>query len=334
MPIATRGSVKTLTSADLRQIGADIILANTYHLLLQPGLTVLRKFGGLHKYMDWTGPILTDSGGFQVFSLARHRRITQTGVDFKDPVNGNKYRLTPVSALKIQDVIGSDIRMVLDECVGYPANEPSAQAAVERTTRWAKKSMAPAGRSEKLTFGIVQGSIYSELRRRSLAEITSLDFDGFALGGLAVGEPERDMLSIIQDFANLLPSNRPRYIMGYGRPEQIVAAVRAGADMFDCVLPSRNARHGYLYVWNQSLPKLSGKFYNVVHIQQAGYRADQKPIDPHCDCSTCRVYSRSYIRHLFKIGDSLGMRLATIHNVNFYLELMRRIRTAIELGRI
>lgn len=334
MPIATRGSVKTLSGADLRIIGADIILANTYHLLLQPGLPVLRKFGGLHKFMDWSGPILTDSGGFQVFSLSRHRQITGTGVDLKDPVNGNKYRLTPASVLKIQSTIGSDIRMVLDECVGYPSSEATAQDAVARTTKWAKRSIGPASSSKNLTFGIVQGSVYPELRRRSLAEITALDFDGFALGGLAVGEPESDMFRIIEEFASQLPSDRPRYIMGYGRPEQIVAAVRAGADMFDCVLPSRNARHGYLYVWSQPKPRLTNKFYSIVRIQQSSYRADARPIDPHCTCPTCQTYSRAYVRHMFNIGDPLGLRLATIHNVNFYLELMRRIRQAIEMEQI
>jgi queuine tRNA-ribosyltransferase len=228
--------------------------------------------------------------------------------------------------------------MVLDECVGYPATAIAAEQALTRTTRWAKKSLTPAKLSAKLTFGIVQGSTYPKLRQRSLAEITELDFNGFALGGLAVGEPETDMFAIIDEFAHRLPANRPRYIMGYGRPEQIVAAVKAGADMFDCVLPSRNARHGYLYTWNKNAlttkPPLNGKFYSVVRIQQAGYRADKQPIDPNCDCSTCQTYSRSYIRHLFAIGDPLGLRLATLHNVNFYLELMRRIRLLIELGHL
>lgn len=337
MPIATRGAVKALTGQDLRDLGAEIILSNTYHLFQRPGLTVLRRAGGLHTFMDWSGPILTDSGGFQVFSLAKHRQISERGVTFRDPVTGQKHLLTPESSLRIQDVIGSDIRMVLDELVGYPVEQDSAGEAVERTTRWAKRSLRPAQRSKNLTFAIIQGSTDLKLRAASLAQLRELPFDGFALGGLAVGEPEESLWPVIETFAGQLPADKPRYIMGFGRPEQIVRAVRAGADMFDCVIPTRNARHGLLYVWKPSATKASFRFsakpfYDEVRIGRSIWANRQRPLDPRCSCLTCKTYSVSYLHHLFRVGDPLALRLASLHNVRFYLSLMEKIRRQIMAG--
>ncbi|MFA5107102.1 MAG: tRNA guanosine(34) transglycosylase Tgt [Patescibacteria group bacterium] len=335
MPIATRGSVKAVSPDELRELGAEIILANTYHLFLRPGLRVIRRAGGLHRFMNWTGPILTDSGGFQVFSLAHARKFRTGGVEFIDDVSGKKHTLTPENVMAIQEVIGSDIRMALDDCPGYPSEKKALAESVDRTARWARKTVRAKKKSRHLRFGIVQGGASQELREKSLAEITALPFDGFALGGLAVGEPESKMWPIVERFAPRLPANTPRYLMGLGKPDQIVRAVRAGIDMFDCVIPTRNARHGMLYVWNtrSRTKKLLGKtFFNELRIKQATYANDFRPLDSMCQCSTCRNYSRAYLRHLFLANEPLALRLSTIHNLAFYLELMKRIRRLIVTG--
>ena len=367
LPIATKASVKALDSADLENLGAEIILANTYHLYLRPGLSVIKKAGGLHKFMNWSGPILTDSGGFQVFSLSKWRKIKKEGVEFIDNVSGNKHLLTPEKAIEIQKVLGSDITMVLDECVGYPCSKPYAKKSMELTTNWAKKSKvifkrvaagprASSQRFKPLLFGIVQGSTFKDLRLKSVQDITSLNFDGYAIGGLAVGEPIKKMHQVLDWVCPNLPEDRPRYLMGVGKPEQIVELVKKGIDMFDCVIPTRNARHGMLYIFSQTgsrgfsnprkskwpniriRPTLSfGKkqnWYQELRIKQSKYSSDMKPIDPNCDCYTCRNYSRAYLRHLFISGEPLALRLATIHNVSFYLRLMEMIRLAIRNGKL
>lgn len=333
MPIATRASVRGVSTDELKELGAQIILANTYHLWLRPGLSVIRKAGGLHKFMNWDGPILTDSGGFQVFSLSHRRTINDRGVTFRDDIDGSRHLLTPKKALAIQDTLGSDIRMVLDECVGYPAKISDAREAVRRTTRWAKQSVTKAKLSRHLTFGIVQGSTFRELRRQSLEEIATLPFQGFALGGLAVGEPEEKLWPVIKEFSQKLPENKARYLMGFGKPEQLVHAVQEGLDMFDCVIPTRNARHGTLYIW-KSVAIHRKDFYREIKITHAKYAGDMKPLDSSCLCSTCRNYTRAYLRHLFQVGEPLAPRLATIHNIAFYLELMKRIRAGIREGKI
>ncbi|MBU0706840.1 tRNA guanosine(34) transglycosylase Tgt [Patescibacteria group bacterium] len=333
MPIATRGSVKAVTSDELKELGAQVVLANTYHLYLRPGLKVIKKAGGLHKFMNWSGPILTDSGGFQVFSLAHARKITNRGVEFKDDVSGQKHKLTPAKVMEIQKVLGTDIRMVLDECSGYPVSQAKALEAVDRTTLWAKQSLRYRNKKQ-LTFGIIQGATDKKLRQKSLEEITSLPFNGFALGGLAVGEPENKMWPIVGEFAPKLPDDKPRYLMGFGKPHQIVQAVKCGIDMFDCVIPTRNARHGLFYTWKKSASISRKTFYSELRIKNSQYTNDMKPIDPCCDCSTCKTYSRAYIRHLFMAGEPLALRLATIHNLAFYLSLMKKMRSAVSLGKL
>jgi queuine tRNA-ribosyltransferase len=333
MPIATYGAVKTLTAWDLKQIEAQIILSNTYHLNLRPGLKVIKKAGGLHRFMNWLGPILTDSGGFQTFSLTKTRKVMDQGVWFKDDISGQTHFLTPKKAIEIQETLGSDIMMVLDECIGLPASRDKALQAVQRTTRWAQQSQRLLKKKGQLRFGIIQGATYKDLRLKSLKEITALNFDGYAIGGLAVGEPEEKLWQVLDWIMPLLPADKPRYLMGLGKPEQIVKAVKKGIDMFDCVIPTRNARHGLLYVWKNK--KLTSKnFYTELRIKQSKYTADLKPVDPLCDCPTCKNYSRAYLRHLFMIGEPLALRLATIHNLSFYLSLMQKIRTDIKSGKI
>lgn len=337
MPIATRGSVKAVSSDELKNLGVEIILANTYHLYLRPGLSVIRRAGGLHRFMNWPGPILTDSGGFQVFSLAHARKVKYGSVEFIDDVSGRKHVLTPKKVMQIQAVLGSDIQMVLDDCSGYPVIAKNIEEAVDRTTRWAKIASLIKKQSGYLRFGIIQGGTDKLLRKKSLAEITTLPFDGYALGGLAVGEPESKMWPVIEKFAPRLTANKPRYLMGLGRPDQIVRAVKCGLDMFDCVIPTRNARHGHLYIWNlrlQSNLLANNKFYNELRIKQACFANDLRPLDPACQCSTCKNYSRAYIRHLFLAKEPLALRLATIHNIAFYIELMKRLRSLISSGRL
>lgn len=327
MPIATSAAVKTLSSDEVKKVGSQIILSNTYHLMLRPGMSVIKKAGGLHKFMNWDGPILTDSGGYQVFSLAKTRKIKEIGVEFQSHIDGSRHLLTPEKAVQIQQILGSDIMMVLDECPPYPATKKYVQESMDLTTRWARRCKLTLRRGSGqagLLFGIVQGGIYQDLRQKHTEEIVNIGFDGYAIGGLAVGEPHQKMLEVLEWTVPHLPEDKPRYLMGVGLPEQIVAAVKCGIDMFDCVIPTRNARHGLLYIWKKRT--LSGKFYSELRIKNAKYRQDLKPLDPSCDCSTCQHYSRAYLRHLFMNNEPLGLRLATIHNLRFYLRLMEKIR--------
>lgn len=333
MPIATRGSVKHLTSDDLQRLGAQLILANTYHLLLRPGTAVLKRFGGLHRMMDWTGPILTDSGGYQVFSLSQFRKIDARGVTFADPQSGARHRLTPEGALVVQAAIGSDIRMVLDECVALPATREQLERGVQLTTAWAKRSRRRwrRRRTGPYLFGIIQGGVDLGLRSRSVREITALDFDGYAIGGLAVGEERPQMLRVLRAVTSMLPPDRPRYLMGVGRPEEIVAAVRLGVDLFDCVIPTREGRHGRLYVRRRPTQRQPDA-YATVNIGTAALRRDVRPLDEHCPNICCTRTSRAYLHHLFRSNEPLGPRLATLHNLQFYLDLMRRLRQSIRRG--
>ncbi len=335
MPIATRGAVKTLSSEDVQSLHAQIILSNTYHLWQRPGLATLKKFKGLHRYMRWPGPILTDSGGYQVFSLAQRRKITERGVRFHSEIDGQPLFLTPEKAIDIQRAIGSDIMMVLDECPAYPTTRGYAQSSMDMTTRWAERSLAYK-KKKRITrqqlFGIVQGSTFADLRVAHAEQMARLPFDGYAIGGLAVGEPQADMYQMLDVTVPVLPEKKPHYLMGVGKPEQIVEAVKRGIDMFDCVIPTRNARHGLLYVWRTN--GVTGRFYDVVHIRQSRYASDATPIDRRSTAVSSRQYSRAYLRHLFMSGDSLALRLATLQNVSFYLELMRRLRAAIKGGRL
>jgi queuine tRNA-ribosyltransferase len=343
LPVATKGSVKALDSADLESLGTEIILANTYHLFLRPGLKVIKKAGGLHHFMNWRKPILTDSGGFQVFSLSKWRRIKKEGVEFIDNVSGKRHLLTPEKAIEIQKVLGSDMIMVLDECVGYPAKSDYVKKSIELTYWWAERSRRFFRSKKQMLFGIVQGSVFKNLRMQSAKDITSLNFDGYAVGGLAVGEPIKKMYQVLDWVIPCLPKDKPRYLMGVGKPEQIVEAVKRGIDMFDCVIPTRNARHGMLYILRRAglptRPKRLGdlffskRFYQELRIKQSKYSSDMKPIDPNCHCYTCKNYSRAYLRHLFLSAEPLALRLATIHNVRFYLELMETIRLAVKRGK-
>lgn len=341
MPIATKASVKALDSFDLKELGAQIILSNTYHLMLRPGVAVIKKAGGLHKFMNWDSSILTDSGGFQIFSLAKQRDITEKGALFRSHIDGKQFLLTPEEALKIQKDLGSDIAMVLDVCTPYPCTRDYAREAVRLTTLWARRSVEKKlqityklQKKQQLIFGIVQGSVYKNLRLQSAKELIDLNFDGYAVGGLAVGEPRKKMLKVLELTVSELPEDKPRYLMGVGQPEEIIEAVRAGIDMFDCVLPTRNARHGLLYVWSSTgLPQKRGGFYQTLHITNEKFKNDFSPLDKSCSCFTCKNYSRAYLRHLFAAEELLALRLATIHNVNFYLELMIKIRQQISGGK-
>lgn len=349
LPIATRGAVKALDSADLESLGTEIILANTYHLFLRPGLSIIKKAGDLHKFMNWAKPILTDSGGFQVFSLSKWRRIKKEGAEFIDNVSGQRHLLTPEKAIEIQKVLGSDIIMVLDECVGYPAKKDYVKKSIELTYQWAKWSKRFFKSKKQMLFGIIQGSTFKNLRLQSTKDITSLNFDGYAVGGLAVGEPVRKMYQVLDWVIPYLLEDKPRYLMGVGKPEQIIEAVKRGIDMFDCVIPTRNARHGLLYIWKNNARTfapylrfaqtgqarmLSSKFYQELRIKQSKYASDLKPIDTHCDCYTCKNYSRAYLRHLFISNEPSALRLASIHNLRFYLQLMEMIRSAIKNGKL
>ena len=331
MPIATKASVKTLDSLDLENFGAEIILSNTYHLLLRPGIEVIKKVKGLHKFMNWKRAILTDSGGYQVFSLAKKRKIKEDGVEFRSHIDGKKFDLTPELSLEMQKNLGVDIAMILDICTPYPCSREEAEKAVRLTTSWAKKSKKYRLKKGQLKFGITQGSTYQDLRLKSIKDLVKLDFDGYAIGGLAVGEPREEMFRILEVSLPHLPEKKPRYLMGVGKPEEIVESVKNGVDMFDCVIPTRNGRHGLLYVWKKR-GSLGGKFYEAIHITNEKFKSDFSPIDKNCFCAVCKNYSKSYLRHLFKAKEPLGQRLATIHNVNFYLDLMRRIRKEITKG--
>lgn len=322
MPVGTQGSVKSVNQTQLENdIRAQIILGNTYHLYLRPGEKVLEKAGGLHQFINWNKPILTDSGGFQIFSLNELRKFEKDGVTFKSHLDGSKHFFTPEKAISIQRVIGSDIMMVLDECTPYPCDFEYAKKSMEMTSDWAVKNKNAFDKSkplyghEQYLFGIIQGSVYKELREKSTNDLIKLDFDGLAIGGLAVGEPANDMYEIINFTTDLIPENKPRYLMGVGRPENILEAIELGVDMFDCVMPTRNARNAYLFT-------MSG----IVTIRNAAYKDDFRPIDEKCDCFTCKNYSRAYLRHLFNSKELLAYQLATIHNLTFYLNLVSEAR--------
>ncbi len=342
MTIATRGAVKTMTTEELASLGAEILLSNTYHLNIRPGTELLKQAGGLHAFMRWDKPILTDSGGYQVFSLSSMRKLTQDGVTFKDDVTGTTYHLTPESVIDIQLAIGSDIMMILDECPALPATRESLEASIKLTQSWAERAAAywkklteenPALRDRHKVFGIVQGGTFTELRKRSLEGLVPLGFDGYAIGGLAVGEPREEMYQTLSELVELMPADKPRYLMGVGKPEEIVQAVKYGVDMFDCVIPTRHARHGQLFAF-KNRTSLEGEFYEAINITNEKFSADFTPIDPGCSCFTCKHHTKAYLRHLFKTDEMLAYRLATIHNVRFYLELMELIRQQIEEGKL
>ncbi|WP_024325760.1 tRNA guanosine(34) transglycosylase Tgt [Thioalkalivibrio sp. AKL19] len=323
MPVGTYGTVKAMTPEELRDLGAEIILGNTFHLMLRPGTEVIRAHGDLHDFMHWEGPILTDSGGFQVFSLAEMRKISEEGVRFQSPVDGSKVLMTPESSMQVQRELGSDIVMIFDECTPYPATEDEARRSMELSLRWAARSRAAHDDNPAALFGIVQGGMYPALRRESAEGLQAIGFDGYAIGGLSVGEPEEERLQTLDVTLPLLPTDRPRYLMGVGRPEDIVEAVRRGVDMFDCVMPTRNARNGFLYTRE-----------GVLRIRNARFRDDTGPVDPECGCYTCRHYSRAYLKHLDKCNEILGSRLATTHNLHYYQDLMRGLREAIAAGAL
>ncbi|MFH0853091.1 MAG: tRNA guanosine(34) transglycosylase Tgt [bacterium] len=336
MPIATRGSVRSLEIDALTALKASIILSNTYHLWIKPGLNLINRAGGLHKFMNWAGPILTDSGGYQVFSLSKFRKITDQGVKFRDNQDGTMRLLTPERAMSIQAILGSDIAMVLDEVPSYNSSRQVIQSAVTRSTAWAKRCLKAKSLPGQLVFSIIQGGTHKDLRINHARELIKLPFDGYAVGGLAMGESTQMQAKMIYQALNWvvpeLPINKPRYLMGVGPPDQIVQAVSQGIDMFDCVLPTRNARHELLYIWKSG--NLNGKFWESLNISKSRYKNDLRPIDQRCDCSTCLSYTRAYLRHLFATQDPLAQRLATIHNLRFYLRLMDEIRQAIKQGKL
>lgn len=319
MPVGTYGTVKAMTPEELVGIGAEIILGNTFHLMLRPGMDVIKEFGGLHAFMHWDKPILTDSGGFQVFSLAESRKITEEGAHFRSPVDGSKVFLGPEEAIQIQHTLGSDIVMIFDECTPFPATEKEARDSMELSLRWAERSKQAHGENENALFGIIQGGMFPDLRTASLDGLCDIGFDGYAIGGLSVGEPVELMMDILDHIVAGMPTDKPRYLMGVGTPENLVEAVRRGIDMFDCVMPTRNARNGHLFT-----------SMGDVRIRNAMHRYDQSPLDEHCACYTCVNYSRAYLHHLDKTNEILGARLNTIHNLYYYQFLMKGLRDAIE----
>ncbi|PKM35759.1 MAG: tRNA guanosine(34) transglycosylase Tgt [Gammaproteobacteria bacterium HGW-Gammaproteobacteria-10] len=319
MPVGTYGSVKAMTPEELNDVGAQIILGNTFHLMLRPGIEVMNAHGDLHDFMHWDKPILTDSGGFQVFSLGALRKITEQGVTFKSPINGSSIFMGPEESMAVQRHLGSDIVMIFDECTPYPASVDQAADSMRLSLRWAERSKKAHGENLSALFGIVQGGMYEHLRRESLAGLVDIGFDGYAIGGLSVGEPKEEMLAMLDAVQPMMPSDKPRYLMGVGTPEDLVEAVRRGVDMFDCVMPTRNARNGHLFTRS-----------GVIKIRNSRYQFDTGPLDENCGCYTCRHYSRSYLRHLDKCGEMLGSRLNTIHNLYYYLQLMQELRQAIE----
>ena len=323
MPVGTYGTVKAMTPEELEGLGARLIVANTFHLMLRPGAERIAALGGLHRFMGWPHAILTDSGGFQVFSLGELRRISEAGVEFRSPLDGAKTFLDPERSMAVQRALGSDIVMAFDECTPYPVSEAQAQASLELTSRWAARSREAHANSAGALFGIVQGGVYPHLREASLAALLEVGFDGYALGGLAVGEPEHARVAVLDHMSTRLPEDRPRYLMGVGRPQDIVAAVCRGVDLFDCVLPTRNARNGHLFTRR-----------GVLNIRNACYRDDPAPLDEDCACYTCRRYSRAYLHHLERCNEILGARLNTIHNLHHYLALMAGLRAAIAAGRL
>ena len=330
MPVGTYGTVKSVTPEEVARSGAEILLGNTFHLMLRPGTEIIRKHGGLHEFMNWGGPILTDSGGFQVFSLAAMRKLSEEGVQFQSPVNGDEVFLTPEKSIEVQHDLNSDVTMIFDECTPYPASESEARESMELSLRWAGRSRqrfdelrdADPERGEAL-FGIVQGGIYDNLREESLEGLRKIGFDGYAIGGLAVGEPEHERIAVLDELMPKMPGEHPRYLMGVGTPVDIAEAVLRGVDMFDCVIPTRHARNGQLFTSR-----------GTVKFRHARYTDDTSSPDPDCDCYTCSNYSLAYLRHLVKCGEILGPRLATLHNLHYYQSLMRTLRTAIESGAL
>jgi queuine tRNA-ribosyltransferase len=323
MPVGTYGTVKAMTPEELVGIGAEIILGNTFHLMLRPGMEVINEFGGLHKFMHWDKPILTDSGGFQVFSLAESRKITEEGAHFKSPIDGSKVFLGPEEAIQIQHDLNSDIVMIFDECTPYPATEKEASDSMQLSLRWARRSKEAHGNNENALFGIVQGGMYKSLREESLNRLKEIGFDGYAIGGLSVGEPVDLMMEVLDNIMPGMPEDKPRYLMGVGTPENLVESVRRGIDMFDCVMPTRNARNGHLFTE-----------VGDIRIRNATHRYDQSPVDENCACYTCQNYSRAYLHHLDKTNEILGARLNTIHNLYYYQYLMKGLRDAIEKNEL
>ena len=325
MPVGTYGAVRALSAEDLQALGAEIILANAFHLMLRPGEVLVRELGGLHEFGRWQGPILTDSGGFQAFSLAKGKGVSEQGLELRSPIDGSVVRLDPEACMRVQASLGSDVHMVLDECTPYPVEHAEARSSMLRSMRWAKrcKRAFDLHGGEAAVFGIVQGGMYGDLRQESLERLEGLDFPGLAIGGLSVGESPGLRTEVLGDLCPRMPVNKPRYLMGVGKPEDIVGAVRLGVDMFDCVLPTRNARNGQLFTRR-----------GPMRIRNARYRNDAGPIDPGCECFTCRNYSRAYLRHLDACGETLGLRLNSLHNLHFYLELMRRLRESINAGTL
>jgi len=327
MPVGTVATVKSMTPEEVESVGAEIILGNTFHLLLRPGMEVIKAHNGLHNFMNWHKPILTDSGGFQVFSLGELRKITEQGVTFSSPIDGRKVFMGPEESMQVQRTLGSDIVMIFDECTPYPATHEEAQISMELSLRWAQRSkdeflaLAPKEKAQDSAalFAIIQGGMYPELRDISLQGLTDIGFDGFAIGGLSVGEPKDEMIKILDYITPKMPQDKPRYLMGVGRPEDIVEAVRRGIDMFDCVMPTRNARNGHLFTR-----------HGVVKIRNQKHQFDTRPLDEECQCYTCQNYSRSYLRHLDKTNEMLGSRLNTLHNLFYYQELMQGLRDSIE----
>lgn len=340
MPVGTQGTVKTLTNAELKTCGAQIILGNAYHLYLRPGLDIIKKAGGLHGFMGWDAPILTDSGGYQIFSLATLRRLSDEGAEFSSHIDGSKHFITPEKAIEIQEVLGSDIMMTLDECVHYPAARDYVEQSLALTTRWAKRSKdyfvresagsrsrgmnmrthEPADR--RLLFGIVQGSTYLDLRKKAVEDLLGIGFDGYAIGGVSVGEPQNLIYEVAEYTASLLPEDKARYLMGLGTPPDMLEAISCGIDMFDCVVPTRNGRNGQAFTWDGDL-----------QLRNAGYKEDLQPIDETCECYACKTYTRAYVRHLFNTEELLGLRLVSLHNIRFYVKLIELSRRAIAEGR-
>ncbi len=325
MPVGTYGTVKGMTPEEVGESGAEILLGNTFHLWLRPGTEVMREHGGLHQFMNWNGPILTDSGGFQVFSLGKMRKITEAGVTFNSPVNGDKIFMDAEVSMEIQYDLNSDVVMIFDECTPYPASWEEAKQSMEMSLRWAKRSRDKFDdlKNPNALFGIVQGGVYEDLRDVSLEGLTNIGFDGYAVGGLAVGEPKEDMHRILRHVLPKLPTDKPRYLMGVGKPEDLVEGVRRGVDMFDCVMPTRNARNGHLFTT-----------FEIVKIRNAKHKMDTSPLDSECDCYTCKNYTRGYLHHLDKCNEILGARLNTIHNLRFYQRVMQELRDAIDENRL
>jgi len=323
MPVGTYGTVKGMLPRDIVATGAEIVLGNTFHLMLRPGTEVIKKHGDLHDFMQWSGPILTDSGGFQVFSLGKLRKVTEAGVKFRSPIDGSEVFLDPEKSMKVQRDLGADIVMIFDECTPYPASEKEARTSMELSVRWAQRSKQAHGDNPAALFGIVQGGMYENLRDESLKALVDIDFDGYAIGGLSVGEPKPDMRRILQHTAPQLPEDKPRYLMGVGKPADLVESVLQGIDMFDCVMPTRNARNGHLFVRD-----------GVVKIRNARYRDDIRPLDANCSCYSCANFSRAYLHHLDKCGEILGAQLNTIHNLHEYQSLMAEMRESIAAGTL